>query len=109
MRDLRCRVWAARERGAALDDIPELGHEDPEQTFVDFAELVSALGDIVPTEGLFDAEGVLSARDFHDWFMLDGQSFLSSRHIAFPDPNRLREIAHFIELVATVGQSAGTE
>jgi hypothetical protein len=92
-----------------MDDTPELGQEDPEQMFIDFAELVAALGDIVPTEGLVNAEGVLSARDFYDWFMHDGQTVLSRGHVLFPEPNRLREIARFLELAASVGESAGAK
>ena len=85
MRDRRCRDWATRERKAALDNTPVPGQEDPEQTFIDFAELVAALGDIVPTEGLVNAEGVLSARDFYDWFVHDGQTVLSREHVLFPN------------------------
>ena len=92
-----------------MDGTPELGQEDPEQTFIDFAELVAALGDIVPTEGLVNAEGVLSARDFYDWFVHDGQTVLSREHVLFPEPERLREIARFLELAASVGESAGAK
>ena len=92
-----------------MDDTQETGHEDPEQTFVDFAELMAALGDIVPIEGFVKAEGVLSARDFYDWFVHDGEDMLHSDQIVFPQPDRLREIARFIELAASVGNSAGAE
>lgn len=90
-----------------MDDTPETGQADPEQSFVDFAELLAALGDIVPTEGSVNAEGVLSARDFYAWFMHDGDDMLRSDHIVFPQPDRLREIARFIALAASVGASTG--
>lgn len=92
-----------------MDISPDPGPEDPDQTFIDFAELVSALGDIVPGKGLSAPYGMLSARDFHDWLQDNGVDVLTSRHVVFPDPNRLRDIAEFIALVATVSQSAEGE
>jgi len=92
-----------------LDNTSEIRRDPSEQTFVDFAELLAALGDIVPAEGLVNPEGVLSARDFYDWFVQDGQTVLSREHVAFPEPKRLREIARFIELAATAGESAGIQ